>query len=90
MEIGGHAETVEDEVGGITIGMLGHSVGEDFVNPPEWKDPDEYRSDPQKLRDHGYDAEAEEEEEKKQVFPITIPKGEIAKSKTQKRNEHKR
>ena len=89
MEVGGHAETVEDEVGGVTIGMLGHGVGEDFVNPPDWKDPDEYRSDPRTLRDYGYDAEAEEKE-KKQVFSITMPKGEIAKAKTQKRNGQKR
>ena len=89
MEISDHVEAVEDEVGGVTIGMLGHSIGEDFVNPPDWKDPEEYRSDPRKLRDYGYDTEAEEEE-KKQVFPIMIPKGETAKSKTQKRNEKKK
>ena len=58
--------------------MLGHSVGEDFVNPPDWKEPEEYRSDPRKLRAYGYDTEAEEEE-KKQVFLITIPKSEVAK-----------
>ena len=53
MEIGDHAEAAEDEVGGVTIGVLGHCVGEDFVNPPGWKDPDEYRSDPRKVRDDG-------------------------------------